>query len=153
MMGSYPSISPTETLSQEDQKEIQEGQKLYQQFQSKQVTCSNLKDEDFEKIGEFVMQQQIGNPQRHAQVNQIMQTMMGEQGETAMHTVLGRRATNCVANTFGGGGTTMMGNLGTPMMGWTGFGVMNVFFIPFWILSFVVLILLSIFLWKQIVKK
>lgn len=155
MMGT--SGTPTVTPTQQDIQDIQTGKDFFDKFQSKQVTCSILKDDDFEKIGEYVMDQQFGNTGNHIQMNERIKQMMGDQGEERMHIAIGRSVTNCTTtNNQQGGVTGMMGNWG----GWTGsmmggnwFGAFGVFAFLFWLVGFIDLILLGIFLWKRIGRK
>lgn len=154
--------SGSSTLSIEDQEDIATGQKLYEQLQNKQISCSNVQPADFDKIGEYVMQEQLGNnSQTHAQMNQAMQRMMGQQGEENMHIILGERATNCSTNASSSSNNSsfnregvlpMMGwNWGSGMMGWGGaLGAFGIFAGIFWLVSLIDLILLGIWLWKQI---
>lgn len=156
MMGSFsnqPSVTPT----QEDIQDIQTGKDLYNKFQNKQITCNALKDDDFEKIGEYIMNQRLGNIEEHIQMNNTMKQMMGEQGEENVHTNIGRATINCIANAQSKGGVSNMmgwgGNYGYQNMmnsgfGW-GFGILGFFF---WIVLFIDLVLLGIFLWKKIRK-
>ena len=153
MMGT--SGTTTVTPTQQDLQDIQTGKDLFDKFQSKQVTCSTLKDDDFEKIGEYLMNQSFGNnTNAHIQMNNAMKQMMGENGEEQMHIRLAKNATGC--NTNGqGGGTGMMGNWGWTgsMMGGNWFGALGVGAFLFWLVAFIDLILLGIFLWKRIGRK
>ena len=90
------------------------------------------------------MGQSIGNTQRHALMNQMMTSMMGEDGEEQAHIAMGKRLSGCEPNaqvSSNGVGFMpmmwMMGGGGNPMMGygWNGFGLLG--WIPmllFWIL-------------------
>ena len=149
-MMNYYAGQITVTPTQEDVQEIQEGNVLYEKFQNKQVMCSTLKDADFEKIGEYVMEQRFGNTQQHIQMNYQMKQMMGEQGEETMHINLGKSATRCAEK---GGGIAMMGfnGYGWNMMGGLGYGF-GIAGALFWLVAFVDLVLLGIFLWKRIRK-
>lgn len=119
------------------------GKQVWDQLQSKQTNCNSLKDSDFEVLGEYFMGQSIGNTKRHAVMNQMMQNMMGQNGEEQMHISLGKRSSGCNTNAsfptgyglpmmwwmMGGGGNSMMG-----YGGWGGFGFGWIFMIVFWIL-------------------
>ncbi len=74
-------------------KEEAEGKVLYEKIGTKQVTCADLKDSDFELIGEYVMGKKLGAT--HEQMNTRIKQMMGQNGEEQMHAILGRNATGC----------------------------------------------------------
>ncbi len=88
------------------------GKQIWEQLQSKQTNCSNLKDDDFEVLGEYFMGQSIGNIERHTVMNQMMKNMMGEQGEEQMHITLGKRYSGCDTN------ASFPSGYGLPMMWW-----------------------------------
>ena len=148
---SVSSSSPDNTAIQSQQQEEQEGKKLLDDLSNKTIDCSQFKDADFEKIGEYFMGQSIGDTARHIAMNEMMKGMMGEQGEEQAHIAMGKRMSNCepdapmpqsMINTMMGGG--MMGNFGANSMSWLG-----------WIFtaSFLVLIILVIIaLIKWIIK-
>lgn len=75
-----------------DEAEAQ-GEKLFNDFQSKQTGCSDLMNEDFDAIGDYVMGQHSGNA--HKQMDNMMKQMMGEQNTEQMHIIMGRRVTGC----------------------------------------------------------
>lgn len=163
MMGNIsPSVTVNPTQVQEQQQEEAQGKQFFDQLQSKQITCDKLTDSDFEKIGEYIMSQMLGNnTNAHISMNERIQQMRGETGEEQMHTQIGRSVTGCSTtsqNSLNGGGFSMMG--------WNGFGMMNGAygfgggFSGFWIVGIIVhiivvidLILLGVWLWKQIKKK
>lgn len=158
-----PSVTVNPTQIQEQQQEQQEGKLFFDQLQSKQTTCDKLTDGDFEKIGEYIMDQQLGNTNSHIQMNDRIKQMMGDQGEERMHIAIGKSVTNCdkytaqsgKANSQQGGVSTMMGfggyGYGNMMQGFGwGFGIFH------FLLALVILIdliLLGVWLWKQINKK
>lgn len=152
MMRNYvPSVTP----SQENLQDIQSGQNLYLKFQNKQETCSSLKDNDFEKIGEYVMNQSFnGNVNAHIQMNNIMKQMMGENGEEQAHIRLGKNATGCSTNSSTNGSVfNMMGWSYPSMMLWGGnFGSISIFSVSLWAVGFIDLIFLGILLLKKIQK-
>ncbi len=159
MMG-FSSSSPDNATIQSQQQEEQEGKKFLDNLNNKIVTCSQLKDADFEKIGEYFMGQATGDTSRHITMNDMMKSMMGEQGEEQMHTAWGKRGSGCDTNTslpsnmMGGMMETMMDS-GSKKMSWMrGYGLLfDIYSIIFPVLLFIVLILLAIWLWKQIKKK
>lgn len=119
------------------------GKQVWEQLQSKQINCESLKDDDFEVLGEYFMGRSIGNTERHAVMNQIMQNMMGQNGEEQMHIALGKRSSGCDINASFPAGYGfpmmwwMMGGGGNPMMGiggWSDFGFGWIFMIIFWVL-------------------
>ncbi len=122
--GNTSSATPSSVIStaQDEAK----GKQIWEQLQSKQVTCESLKDDDFEVLGEYFMGQSVGSTERHAAMNQMMQNMMGQNGEEQMHISLGKRSSGCDTNASFPSGYGlpmmwwMMGGGGNPMMG---FGV------------------------------
>src|SRR3989344_2003190 len=132
-------------------REEAEGKEIWERLQAKQLECKDLTDESYDSLGEYFMGQSIGDTQRHALMNQMTISMMGEEGEKQMHIVMGKRLSGCdtkVQLPQSGAGfipmTWMMGG-GNPMMGygvwnnmmggWNGFGVLG--WIPmvlFWII-------------------
>lgn len=155
-----PSITVNPTQIQQQRQEEAEGKKLFKQLQTQQTTCEALTESDFEKIGEYTMSQMFGdNTASHVAMNQRMQQVRGETGEERMHAQLGRNVTGCVG-TVSEKSTTRGG--GFSMMGWNGYGIMNGVggFSGFWILTTITyiviivdLILLGMWLWKQVKKK
>lgn len=130
MMG-FSSSSPDTAAIQSQQQEEQTGKNLLDNLNNKTVVCSQLKDADFEKIGEYFMGQAIGDTARHITMNNMMTGMMGVQGEEQMHIVWGKRGSGCDQNALTsqnviggmmGGGNFMMGNFGINPMGFGWFG-------------------------------
>src|SRR3990167_10901883 len=125
MMG-FSGSSPDNATIQSQQQEEQEGKKFLDNLKNKTVICSQLKDADFEKIGEYFMGQSIGDTSRHIAMNGMMKSMMGEQGEEQMHIVWGKRGSGCdtsAAFPSQGAGFVpmmqmMMGRGGNPIMGY-----------------------------------
>ncbi len=112
MMGGWNVSQGTKSESQ--QKEEADGKVLYDKLQSKQSTCADLSDNDFELVGEYLMGQQTGAS--HEQMNTIIKQMMGD--DAAMHIFLAKNATGCQTGTesslpYGG----MMNNAGGMMRG------------------------------------
>src|SRR3989338_129609 len=97
MMG-FPSSSSDNAAIQSQQQEEKEGKQFLDNLNNKTVVCSQLQDADFEKIGEYFMGQSIGDTSRHIAMNEMMKSMMGEQGEEQMHTAMGKRMSNCEPN-------------------------------------------------------
>jgi len=147
MMG-FPSSSSDSATIQSQRQEEQEGKKFLDNLKNKTVICSQLKDADFEKIGEYFMGQSIGDTSRHITMNNMMKSMMGEQGEEQMHIAWGKRGSGCntsasypnsgagfipmigvMMSMMGGGGNPMMGygSWGNMMNGWGGFGIIGIY--------------------------
>ncbi|MCL5675505.1 MAG: SHOCT domain-containing protein [Patescibacteria group bacterium] len=158
MMG-FSSSSPDNATIQSQQQEEQEGKRFLDDLNNKKTTCSQLKDVDFEKIGEYFMGQAIGDTSRHIAMNEMMKGMMGEQGEEQMHIAWGKRGSGCDTSSQGTGFMPMMGMMqmmgggGNPMMGysgwnnmmggWGGFGLFGwISMIIFWILLILVVVVL-----------
>lgn len=161
MMGGYHG-QPTPSQSDlQDEQNIQDaGQKVYQNLQDKKITCQQLTSTDFEKLGEYFMGQAAGSTQNHAYWDQRIQSMMGETGDTQMHIVWGERGSGCEFISGMMGSQTGMKGGAFPMMvwenyGWSGiaggfgWGLATLGFL-FWLIAFIDLILLGIFLWRQI---
>lgn len=124
-------------------REEAEGKAIWEKLQAKQVKCKDLTDDNFEVLGEYFMGQSIGNTEKHAVMNQMMQNMMGQNSEEQMHIALGKRSSGCDTNAsfpqgyglpmmwwmMGGGGNHMMG-----YGGWGGFGFGWIFMIIFWVI-------------------
>lgn len=148
--GSSSAISDDHTASEEA-----EGKEVWDKLQTKQLECKNLTDEQYGVLGEYFMGQSVGDTQRHAAMNQMMTSMMGEAGEEQMHIAMGKRLSGCNTSAqipangigfipmmwmMGGGGNPMMGygEWNNMMGGWNGFGLLG--WIPmllFWVLLIV----------------
>jgi len=94
MMG-FINSSPDSAAIQSQKAEEQEGKSLLDELTDKTTVCSQLKDADFEKIGEYFMGQSIGDTLRHIVMDEMMKRMMGEQGEEQAHIVMGKRLSGC----------------------------------------------------------
>jgi len=129
MMGFQNSSSNSATI-QSQQQEEKEGKQFLDDLNNKTITCSQFKDTDFEKIGEYFMGQSIGDTSRHIAMNEMMKSMMGEQGEEQMHIAWGKRGSGCdTSATFSSQGTGFM-----PMMnfGFAPFGGFGWIFMILW---------------------
>ena len=158
-MMSFPNSSPDNVAIQSQQQEEQECKKFLDDLNNKMVSCSQLNDSDFEKIGEYFMGQSIGDILRHIAMNEMMKRMIGEKGEEQTHTAMGKRLSSCdtsaalptgnagffpMMNMMWGGWSSssklnqtnnnpMMWNFGNNPMGW-GFGFGWIFMILWWFL-------------------
>jgi len=91
----FPNSSPDHATIQSQQQEEQEGKIFLDGLKNETITCSQLKDADFEKIGEYFMSQSVGDTSRHIAMNEMMKRMMGEKGEEQAHTAMGKRLSGC----------------------------------------------------------
>jgi hypothetical protein len=93
-----------------------QGQSLIGQLHAGTTTCRALSADDLDHIGEYVMFQALGSTTRHQAMNDRMRAMLGEQGESRMHQLLGARYAGCSTRTGGtAAGAGVMG--GSGMMG------------------------------------
>lgn len=82
-------------------REEAEGRAMWDKLQAKQITCADVSDEDFGALGEYFMGLMLapsgveGMGNSHAAMNQMMVTMMGEEGEEQAHIVMGKRLSGC----------------------------------------------------------
>ncbi len=153
MMG-FPSSSYDSAAIRSQEQEEQEGKQFLDNLANKTITCSQLTDSDFEKIGEYYMGQSIGDTSRHIVMNEMMKRMMGEQGEEQVHTANGKRFSGCdisaayptqnagfspMMNMMWGGwpfssgfnqSNNSMMNFGSSLFGWLGW----IFMILWWVL-------------------
>lgn len=90
MMGAWQNV-PQGGESSSQQQEEADGKALYDKLQAKQITCTDLSDNDFELIGEYLMGQRAGA--NHEQMNGMITQMMGD--DAPMHIFLARNATGC----------------------------------------------------------
>ena len=155
MMGNWTSSSSSVTPDDHTASEETEGKEIWEKLQAKQLECKNLTDEKYGALGEYFMGQSIGNTQRHALMNQMMTSMMGEESEEQMHIAMGKRLSGCEPNApvpSSGVGFMpmmwMMGGGGNPMMGWGGsFGIFGwITMIAFWLLLILGVIALILYL-------
>src|SRR3989344_3471613 len=116
----FPSSSSDSAAIQSQRQEEQEGKQLLDDLNNKTITCSGLKDADFEKIGEYFMGQSIGDTSRHIAMNKMMKSMMGEQGEEQMHIAWGQRGSDCdTSAAFPPQGANFMPMMQMMMGGWS----------------------------------
>jgi putative membrane protein len=131
------------TTTQDETK----GKQILDELQVKQISCNNLKDDDYEVLGEYFMGQSIGNTERHAVMNHMIQSMMGQNSEEQMHISLGKRLSGCDTKAsfpigydllmmwlMGGGGNPMMGygSWNNMIEGWGSFGLGWLSMLLFW---------------------
>lgn len=140
--------------------EVAAGLAILQQLQSKELACASLSDQQYELMGEYFMDQMMGDS--HEAMNLTLQQRLGESGEKTVHIAMGKRFSGCDTSELlplGGSGffpmMQMMGGTFTPadwagrtalggwgmMSGWTG---ISWFWMLAWYLFAVVLIALGI---------
>ena len=79
--------------------EQQQGQNLIAQLQAGTKTCRDLSAGDLDHIGEYLMFRALGSTSLHQAMNDRMIAMLGEQGESRMHQLLGARYAGCRTST------------------------------------------------------
>ena len=120
-------------------QEEAEGKEIWEKLQTKELGCQELNGDNYAALGEYFMGQTIGDTQRHAAMNQMMISMMGEEGEEQIHIAMGKRLSGCEPNApvpqnmMVGMMSMMMGGGGNPM-GSFGWGFSWIFMILFWAL-------------------
>lgn len=153
MMG-FTNTQATSAEIQAQQQDEQEGKDLLDKLNNKSISCQELTDADFEKIGEYFMGQSIGDTARHVAINNRIKSMMGDSGEEQVHITWGKRGSNCAPSVVmsinpGGGVLPMMGFYNG--MNWnSGWGVWGILWVVFWLVVFIDLVLLGVWLWKQL---
>lgn len=174
MMGRFQ-VTPDQANIDSTTQEEAKGKAIWEQLQAKQIQCKDLKDDDFDVLGEYFMGQRLGAS--HANMNAMMKQMMGDAGETQMHITLGKRLSGCdpqaAAPVNGSRFMPMMGIDENPsaadarrfsMMGGnsgSGFNMMRgtwsrplqIVYGITWLLGIIFLSLGIIYFWKGIMKK
>jgi putative membrane protein len=95
-------------------REEAEGKEIWNKFQSGELKCEDLSDENFGVLGEYFMGQMTGDS--HKAMNNMMIAVLGEEDEEEMHVAMGKRMSNCEPNTamsqniINGGMMQMMSN-------------------------------------------
>lgn len=176
MMGGR-AVTPAETAKTTEDETA--GKAVWDKLQNKQVACKDLKDDDFDVLGDFFMGNMAGV--NHVSMNEWMAQRLGDDGEKQMHIALGKRLSRCdTAATFPEGASyftpmlglgNMMGNAGSissgtrggawgGMMGYRsrdGYGNMmpgsfGILGLLTWGISLIFLALGSAFFWKGLKK-
>lgn len=113
MMGNVVSSAANSQTAQDEAA----GKAILEKLQSKQTSCSNLVDDDFDKLGDYYMGQMMGTS--HSAMDTLMTQRIGADNERLMHVALGKRLSGCdtsaVFPTQGAGFLPMMGMMG----GWS----------------------------------
>lgn len=113
-----------------------------------EIDCQKLSQGQLEDIGDAWMDNHLGSSAAHEQ----MDKMMGGEGSESLrqaHIRMGESYLNCPGK---GGGFPMMYGWGD-MMNWGGLGVFGILGSLVWLVILVDLVLLGVWLWKQIQKR
>lgn len=125
------------------QEEV-EGKKIYDKLKKNLIKCHQLKNADYQALGEYFMGQMV--EKNHSFINQMMEKMMGEEGEKQAHINLGKKISGCINSYQYLPMMGMMGGFNYWPMGWF-FGI---YWLIFSLLVLLVLVLLAIYLYKKI---
>ena len=94
MMGGFSNSSAEwDAVVEHTAREEQEGKKLWNKLQAKEVVCADLNDEQYGVLGEYFMGQMAG--ESHAAMNAMMIQAHGEEEEEQIHIVMGKRLSGC----------------------------------------------------------
>lgn len=90
-----PAAKPVDVAMTADGVAAEEaqGKALWDKLQNKQIQCQDLKDADFDVIGDFFMGSMAGAS--HEKMNALMAERLGNAGETQMHIAMGKRLSGC----------------------------------------------------------
>lgn len=102
--------------------EQRQGQNLIAQIQAGARTCRGLSANDLDHIGEYLMFRALGSTSLHQAMNDRMIAMLGEQGESRMHQLLGARYAGCSTSSSGSSGYRSMMGGGAMMGGYSNHG-------------------------------
>ncbi len=120
MMGWYGNGGGASRIAAEEAS----GKAVWDRLQAKQISCADLRDDDFEVLGDYYMGLMMGSA--HAAMDAAMDARLGTSGNTQMHVAMGKRMSGCDASASypQGGAFPMMGAFGGGMMGWTSGGAL-----------------------------
>ena len=94
MMGGFSNTSTDwDEVVEHTLREEQEGKELWEKFGDKEISCTDLDDEQFGVLGEYFMGQMMGDS--HVAMNAMMIQAHGEDGEEQIHIVMGKRLSGC----------------------------------------------------------
>lgn len=160
MMGNYygATVSPTASPDQDTAA----GQAIWNQLQSGQLKCTQLSNDDFDKLGDYYQSLMMGPSSSY--MDQFMTNSFGPNGERQMNIVMGERLSGCNTSAVypneGYGYVPMMqmmfgGGFGGMMNGYTnyGYGYSSPISWVTMILIWVILILVIIGLIRWISRK
>lgn len=86
--------------------EIAAGRQVAQELRDGKAECGRLAADDFEHLGEYVMERMLGSRSAHEAMNERMASMLGDANNERMHELMGRRYAGCGTAAAGG---AMMG--------------------------------------------
>lgn len=131
MWGRYDTDGTASDVSQTAQDETA-GRTIFLRLKDGSVDCSDLKDDDFDLLGDYYMRAMVGDTASHDAMNRTMAQRLGEDGEKQMHVAMGKRLSGCdpaaaVPTNAGSYWPMMYGGMmsGGGMMGRWGFGDLN----------------------------
>ncbi|MEY4744335.1 MAG: hypothetical protein RL272_280 [Candidatus Parcubacteria bacterium] len=91
------------------------GREIWANLKAGTVKCADLKDDDFDVLGDYFMGIMAGDTASHDAMNRAMTQRLGDAGEKQMHVIMGKRASGCDSSAAYPAGTTGY----WPMMGGT----------------------------------
>ena len=99
MMNGYTGQNPPTQSELQDESNMQNaGRVIYQNLQSGKTSCQKLTSDDYEKLGEYFMGLSAGSTENHVYWDNMIQQMMGDQGDTNVHIAWGERGSGCQTN-------------------------------------------------------
>ena len=87
--------------------EVAAGRQVAQELRDGKAECGRLAADDFEHLGEYVMERMLGSRSAHEAMNERMASMLGESNSERMHELMGRQYAGCGTAAAGG---AMMGS-------------------------------------------
>jgi hypothetical protein len=82
--------------------EVAAGRQVAQELRDGKAECSRLSADDFEHLGEYVMERMLGSRSAHVAMNERMESMLGDASGERMHELMGRRYAGCDTAAAGG---------------------------------------------------
>lgn len=96
-------------------QEVTAGKAVAKRVDAGTATCKTLSTNDFEHLGEYVMERMVGSHAAHQAMNAHMEQTIGAENADRMHQALGRRYAGCSTSGWANGPGMMSGSGG--MMG------------------------------------
>ncbi|MEK9152005.1 MAG: hypothetical protein AAB692_01430 [Patescibacteria group bacterium] len=97
------------------------GKEVWSKLKAGTLACGDLKEDDFDVLGDYFMLLMVGDTDSHAAMNRAMSWRLGDVGEKQMHVAMGKRLSGCDETAS----FSALGNGFYPMMsGLTGGGMM-----------------------------